>query len=127
VYGDANRIIPALAESERVMPNNYVASLRLAQAQMMASRYADALATINRGLARRPGPAGRSWLLEMKAEVLTQDGKATEAGEALRSALAAAQQIPNPASRKRSTSRMSQTLAAMKETQNAGKETASKP
>lgn len=63
----------------------------------------------------------------MKAEVLTHDGKATDAREALRSALEAAQQIPNPASRKRSTSRISQTLAAMKETQNAAKETAPKP
>src|SRR5207248_5944053 len=38
-YGDANRIIPALTASERAMPNNYVASLRLAEAQIMANRY----------------------------------------------------------------------------------------
>lgn len=113
VYGGANRIIPALIESERAMPYNYVASLRLAQAEQMASRYADAIATINRGLARKPGAVGRSWLLEMKAQALTHDGKPDQARKALQSALAAAQQIPTPESRKRAVARIQQALGAM--------------
>ena len=113
VYGDANRIIPALIESERAMPNNYVASLRLAQAELMANRYADAIGTINRGLARNPGAVGRSWLLEMKAEVLTHNGEPDEARKALQSALVAAQQIPTPESRKRTVDRIRLALDAM--------------
>jgi hypothetical protein len=35
----------------------------------------------DRGLARSRGPAGRSWPLEMKAEVLTHDGNSMEAVE----------------------------------------------
>jgi predicted Zn-dependent protease len=116
VYGDANRIIPALIESEHAMPNNYVASLRLAQAELMANQFADAIGTINRGLARKPGAVGRSWLLEMKAEVLTHGGKPDEARKALQSALMAAEQIPTPESRKRTIDRIRQALDAMTKT-----------
>ena len=117
-YGDPARILPALIESERVMRTNYVASLRLAQTQLMANRYDDAIAAIDRGLARNPGAAGRAWLLEMKADAFTQQGKRDAAQRALRLALVAAQQIPNPNSRKRNIDGINQTLKSMASNQN---------
>jgi hypothetical protein len=44
VYGDPNRILPALKQSERAMPDNYIASLRLAQMENAAKHYDDTIA-----------------------------------------------------------------------------------
>src|SRR5262249_6587089 len=69
-YGDPKRILPALIASERAMPSSWNASLRLAQMENAAKEYDLAIAACNRGLARAPGPAGRSWLLRTKADAL---------------------------------------------------------
>src|SRR5579864_4087048 len=39
VYGDPERILPALKESERAMPHDYIASLRVAQMEDAAKHY----------------------------------------------------------------------------------------
>lgn len=49
----------------------------------------------DRGLARSPGASGRTWLLQIKAEALTQKGQAEEAHQALKEALESAQSIPD--------------------------------
>jgi tetratricopeptide (TPR) repeat protein len=99
VYGDPNRILPALIESERAMPSNYIASLRLAQVESSAKHYAEVIAACDRGLQRNPGALGRSWLLQIKAKALQAEGKNLEARKALEDALQAAQAIPAPMGR----------------------------
>ena len=94
IYGDPARILPALEESERLMPNNYIASLRLAQMELAAHHYSETIAACDRSLARNPGANGRAWILQMKAQALTQQGKTEEARSALEAALKAAQEIP---------------------------------
>lgn len=111
-YGDATRILPALLESESAMPNNYVASLRLAQAEVMAKRYNDAVAAIDRGLGRKPGALGKTWLLEMKFDALTKQGKSREARRTLQAALEASRQIPTPRSRTNAVERITKQLNA---------------
>jgi tetratricopeptide (TPR) repeat protein len=110
IYGDPNRILPALVESERAMPENYIASLRLAQMESLAKDYESAIAACNRGLARKPGPNGRAWLLEIKAQALNKEGRTQEAGRALEQALAAAKEIPNRISRDMSLKRIRMAL-----------------
>jgi len=111
-YGDATRILPALLESESAMPNSYVASLRLAQAEILAKRYNEAVAAIDRGLARKPGALGKTWLLEMKSETLSEQGNAREARRVLQTALEASRQIPTPESRQNAAERITKQLNA---------------
>jgi tetratricopeptide (TPR) repeat protein len=99
IYGDPARILPALKESEKLMPNNYIASLRLAEMQLAAKDYDDTIAACDRGLARGPGANGRAWLLQMKAQALRQKGRAEEANRALHEALQSAEAIPNQGGR----------------------------
>jgi tetratricopeptide (TPR) repeat protein len=94
VFGDPNRILPALRESECLMANNYVASLRVAQMELAGRHYDEAIAACDRGLARNPGASGRTWILRMKADALTTKGLTAEAHRALEEALKAAQEIP---------------------------------
>ena len=103
-YGDPKRILPALKESERAMPHNYIASLRLAQTENAAEHYDEAIAACDRGLGRGPGANGRAWLLQIKARSLQAEGKAGEARQALEKALQAAQQIPSQMGRDRNVS-----------------------
>lgn len=98
-FGDPARILPALIESERAMPNNYIASLRHAEMEMEAKHYDETLAACDRGLAREPGANGRAWLLQIKARALRQQGKTEEANRALQEALQAAEAIPNKGGR----------------------------
>jgi hypothetical protein len=98
-FGDPKRILPPLIASEQAMPGNWNASLRVAQMESAAKNYGEAVAAAERGLARNPGPAGRSWLLRIKADALTAKGQHQAAHSALEEALAAAQSIPNPQTR----------------------------
>jgi tetratricopeptide (TPR) repeat protein len=95
IYGDPARILPALIESEHAMPNNYIASLRLAEMESAAKHYDETIAACDRGLARRPGANGQAWLLQIKARALRQKGQTEEAHRALQQALQAAEAIPN--------------------------------
>jgi CheY-like chemotaxis protein len=101
-FGDPKRILPPLIASEQAMPGNWNASLRVAQMESAAKSYDEAVAAADRGLARNPGPAGRSWLLRIKADALTAKGQRQAAHSALEEALAAAQAIPNPQTRENS-------------------------
>lgn len=94
VYGDPKRVLPALSASERAMPDSWNASLRVAQMERDAKDYHAAIAACDRGLGRRPGPSGRSWLLQTKADVLAKMGQTAKARRALQDALVAAQGIP---------------------------------
>jgi len=99
VFGDPVRILPALHASERAMPNNYIASLRVAQMESAAKHDDEAIAACDRGLARCPGANGRAWLLQIKASGLTAKGQKEEARRALEEALQAAQTIPDKMAR----------------------------
>jgi predicted negative regulator of RcsB-dependent stress response len=99
VLGNPERILPALLDSERAMPNNYIASLRLAQMESAAKHSDEAIAACDRGLARGPGPNGRAWLLQIKATTLIAQGQKEQARRALEEALRAAQAIPDKKAR----------------------------
>ena len=94
VAGDPTRILPALRASEEAMPNNYIASLRLAQMELEAKQYEETISTCRRGLNRRPGAVGRTWLLKIEAQALAAKGQTTEARRLLEEALRAAEEIP---------------------------------
>jgi hypothetical protein len=81
------------------MPNSWNASLRVAQMENAAKNYAATIAACDRGLARKAGPAGRSWLLRIKADAFGNKGQPKAARQALEDALTAAQAIPNPQTR----------------------------
>jgi len=98
-FGDPKRILPALIASERAMPDNWNASLRVAQMESAAEGYDEAIAACERGLTRKAGPAGRSWLLQIKADALMAKGEISAAHQALKEALRAAESIPNPQTR----------------------------
>ena len=102
VIGDPNRILPALRSSEKAMPGNYIASLRLAQMEIQAKQYDEAVATCKRGLTRRPGAMGRTWLLRIEAEALEARGRKSEVHQVLEEALRSAEQIPSRQSRENS-------------------------
>jgi tetratricopeptide (TPR) repeat protein len=116
VFGDPERILPALLASEKAMPNNYIASLRLAQMLLAAKHYDDAEAACDRGLARSPGANGRAWMLQIKAKVLTHRGQKTEARRLLEEALQAAREIPGEMGRDMNMRMISNALKAMDET-----------
>jgi tetratricopeptide (TPR) repeat protein len=110
VYGDPERILPALMESERAMLHDYIASLRVAQMEDAAKHYDEAIAACDRGLARRPGANGRAWLLQIKADALKSKGKTAEARQALEQALQAAQEIPSQMGRDMNVTRIQNML-----------------
>jgi tetratricopeptide (TPR) repeat protein len=99
VFGDPKRILPALLASERAMPRDWNASLRVAQMENAAKNYDEAVAACDRGLSRAPGAAGKSWLLRTQADALRQTGHREEARRVLEEALQSAQAIPNLHSR----------------------------
>jgi thioredoxin-like negative regulator of GroEL len=106
------RILPALQASERAMPRNYNASLRLAQTLVDAKRYDDADAACDRGIAHVTGPLGRSWLLQVKADALQGKGDAKGARAALEEALKAAREIGSPRSRDSNVAAIERALSA---------------
>ena len=110
IVGDPTRILPALRASEKAMPNDYVASLRLAQMELAAKEYEECIATCNRGLRRHPGSLSRTWLLEIEAQALEAKGSKVEARQALREALAAAEHIPSKESREHTLIRIGKML-----------------
>jgi tetratricopeptide (TPR) repeat protein len=107
------RVIPALMASERAMPANYNASLRLAQMLVAAKRYDETLAACDRGLAHVSGPIGRSWLLRTKAEAFIGKGDRAAAHRALSEALQAAQKIGTKDSRENNVRRISEEIKAI--------------
>ncbi|MBZ5537204.1 MAG: tetratricopeptide repeat protein [Acidobacteriia bacterium] len=116
--GAASRVLPALIASERAMPNNYNASLRLAQMEIEAKQYDEAIAACDRGLEHVSGPLGRTWLFETKADALTQSGQPSEARRVLDEALQSAQAIGVKQARDHNIERIS---SAIKELQKAAK------
>lgn len=112
VYGDPARVLPALIESERAMPNNYIASLRLAEMQLAANHDEEAIAACDRALSRGAGASGRVWLLQMKAKALNHQGRAAEARLALEEALKTAEDIPDKMMREMKVGMLSKSLSA---------------
>ena len=109
-FGDPKRILPALIASEQAMPHDWNASLRVAQMENAAKNYDEAIAACDRGLSRTPGALGRSWLLQTKADALSQTEHGEEARRLLEQALQAAQAIPNTHSRDNNINRIKQAL-----------------
>jgi tetratricopeptide (TPR) repeat protein len=105
------RVLPALIASEKAMPDNYNASLRLAQVADDAKRYDLAIAACDRGLLHVTGPLGRSWLLHTKADVLEHQGNAAGARRALEEAIASARRIGNHQLRDRNVEKLSKALS----------------
>ena len=110
IYGNPERILPALRSSEQAMPHNYNASLRVAQMEKAAKHYDAAVAACDRGLERNPGALGRSWLLQTKSDALKQAGDSAGARQTLEQALSAAQQIPSQSQRENNVKRIKQAL-----------------
>jgi tetratricopeptide (TPR) repeat protein len=112
------RVLPALIASEKAMPDNYNASLRAAQMELQAGRYAEAIAACDRGLERSPGPLGQAWLWQVQAQALIKAGRVDEAHHALESALGAARRIgptrPRENNIRRITKLLSETERAQK-------------
>ena len=104
------RVIPALIASERAMPSNYNASLRLAQMLVAAKRYDEGLAACDRGLAHVSGPIGRSWLLRTKAQAFVAKGERAAAHRALEEALQNAQKIGTKDSRAHNVQRIAEEI-----------------
>jgi len=114
IMNDPVRVLPALIASERAMPTNYSASLRLAQIAAAAKRYDESLAACERGLVNVTGPIGRSWLLQTKAEALLGKGDATAARNVLEEALQVAQTIGEKRKRDQHVRNITQAIAETK-------------
>lgn len=95
----AERVIPALSASERAMPTNDIAPLRLAQAELEAERYGDARAACERGLRLARGPMTRMWLLELEAQAWLATGDRVAARRVLGEAKRAAAGIGTPSNK----------------------------
>ena len=87
------RVLPALIASEKAMPKNYNASLRVGQMELAAKNYDEAIAACDRGLPYATGPIGHVWLMEVKADALRQQGQTTRARKILEDALLVARKI----------------------------------
>jgi tetratricopeptide (TPR) repeat protein len=96
---EPERVLPALRASEKAMPENYNASLRLAQMEVAAKRYDEAIAACERGLAHATGPVGKTWLLKTKFNALAGKGDMVEGRRVLDEALASARLIANEQNR----------------------------
>lgn len=116
IAGDPAQILPALLASEKAMPKNYIASLRLAQTELAAKQYADAIAACDRGLARSPGAVGQAWLLQLKAHALESIGRTAQARAVLQEALRATEQIPSGQSRENNIARIKKMLESTTDT-----------
>ena len=112
IAGDAARILPALKQSEQAMSRSYNASLRLAQMELAAKHYDQAVSACRRGLARRPGAVGQTWLLSVEAHALKDSGRTAEARRVLQRALTAAGKIPSKESREKNLAAINKLLEA---------------
>ena len=110
IMGSPERVLAALQASERAMPGNYNASLRLAQVEADAGRYDESLAACDRGLAHVDGPIGRTWLLETKAQVWMAKSEPDSARRALEQARRSAGEISTPANRSNNLQRISRMM-----------------
>ena len=115
LLGDPLRVLPELTASARAMPANYNASLRLAQMEIDARRYGEAIASCNHGLAHATGPIGRTWLLQIKADALIQQNHLSTAHHVLESALSAARAIGVKQTRDRNVAKVQKTLAEIEQ------------
>lgn len=113
VFGDPQRILPELLASECAMPGSWNASLRVAQMESKANKFAEAIAACERGLSRAPGPLGRSWLLQVKASALREEGRTAEARSALEEALQIAGGIPLDRTRESNVKRIKDALESI--------------
>lgn len=112
---DPLRVLPPLIASAQAMPTNYNASLRLAQMEIEARRYDEAIASCNHGLAHVTGPIGRTWLLQIKADALIQQNRLSTAHRVLESALNAARAIGLKQTRDRNVAKVQKTLAEIEQ------------
>jgi len=103
-----------LITSERKMPLNYNASLRLAQMDVEARQYDAAVAACERGLRHVTGPIGRTWLLQTKADALVHQNKLSAAHRVLQAALEAAKAIGVKQTRERNVEKVLKTIATVK-------------
>ena len=113
LLGEPARVLPALITSERKMPLNYNASLRLAQMEVDAQQYEAAVAACDRGLRHVTGPIGRTWLLQTKADALVHENKLSAAHRVLQAALEAAKAIGVKQTRERNVEKVLKTIAAV--------------
>jgi len=110
LLGDPGRVLAALADSERAMPQDYTASARVCTIATEARRYDEALAACDRGLSRGGGAIGRTGLLYTKALALIGKHESAAAKEVLGRALRSAEAIGYRPSRERYRERISRLL-----------------
>jgi tetratricopeptide (TPR) repeat protein len=111
--GEPERAIPALLRSERDFPADYNPPARLAVAYLAARRYREALASVDRALARAYGPRKlRLWATEADIRLAMGDQAGGEA--ALTRALDFARTIPLTGSYPRQRDAIEQHLERLK-------------
>jgi tetratricopeptide (TPR) repeat protein len=91
--GDPARAIPPLEASERDLPDDYNPPARLALVYRELGRHDDALAAADRALARAYGPR-KLRIYDLRADVLTRQGKREAAAATLDEALRYATELP---------------------------------
>ncbi len=114
ILGEPALALPALAASERAMPDNYTASARLAAIAADAGRYDDALAACDRALAHASGPMGRTMLFMTKAQAWDGKREPAKARAALEDALTAASAIGDKRIRDNHVAMIKRMIADMK-------------
>jgi tetratricopeptide (TPR) repeat protein len=112
--GAVDKAIPILEASERAMPRDPDASLRLATAYAAAGRTDDVIAATTRGLAREPKPTQTARLLGARAQAKAKRGDLAGARADLEAGLAAAAKIVQPTSREMTRGQLQHQLDAVK-------------
>jgi transcriptional regulator with XRE-family HTH domain len=110
--GDSASIVATLEESERAMPS-YTASLRLANAYLVAHRPDDAVAAGTRGLAKQPGPLGSIRLLTVRARAELAGNATARAREDFESARSLLPQVADKGARENLTRSLDRELGQL--------------
>jgi tetratricopeptide (TPR) repeat protein len=110
--GDPLRAVPGLMRSESDFPEDYNPPSRLALAYLEADRTDDALAAVDRALARVDGPR-RLRVLTQKAGILEVQGNRAGAREVLEQAVNYAESLPPSQISRRRIDSLRQKLDAM--------------
>ncbi len=112
VLGDLNRVVPAIEQSEKDLPEDYNPPARLASLYRMQGRLDEALAASDRALAKVQG-GRRLNVLSSRADILVARGDKAGAVKALQDALAFARTLSEAQVSKRMLASIEKKLAGL--------------
>jgi hypothetical protein len=92
--GRADEAVAFLAAGEKVMPDDYNKPHRLARALLALERYGEALAAIDRALAKVPPGPRKGIILGLKADILEKQGQLDGARQAVKEQVAFYESLP---------------------------------